>query len=227
MIQSLKKLSRFELLLWLTSLTAITASFIIFKSENILTLIASLIGVTALILLAKGNVWGQILTIVFSIFYAVISYQYRYFGEMITYLGMTLPSALMATVTWIRHPYEATEVRINKLKKIHYITLPVSAVVVTLIFYYILKFFDTNNLLLSTISITTSYAACYFMVFRSNMYALAYASNDIVLIGLWILASMADISFFPMIICFVMFLVNDLYGFYNWRKMKEKQSKKS
>ncbi len=227
MIQSLKKLSRFELLLWLTSLTAITASFIVFKSENILTLIASLIGVTALILLAKGNVWGQILTVVFSIFYAVISYQYRYFGEMITYLGMTLPSALMATVTWIRHPYEATEVRINKLKKIHYITLPVSAVIVTLIFYFILKFFNTNNLLLSTISITTSYTACYFMIFRSNMYALAYALNDIVLVGLWILASMADISFFPMIICFIMFFVNDLYGFYNWRKMKDKQSKKS
>lgn len=226
MLQSLKKLSRFELLLWLTSLTVITASFIIFKSENILTLIASLIGVTALILLAKGNVWGQILTIVFSIFYAVISYRYRYFGEMITYLGMTLPSAFMATVTWIRHPYEASEVRINKLKKIHYIALPISAFIVTFIFYFILKFFNTNNLMLSTISITTSYTACYFMVFRSNMYALAYALNDIVLIGLWILASMADISFLPMIICFMMFLVNDLYGFYNWRKMKNRQNKR-
>lgn len=227
MLQSLKKLSRFELLLWLISLTVITASFIIFKSENILTLIASLIGVTALILLAKGNVWGQILTIVFSIFYAVISYRYRYFGEMITYLGMTLPSAFMATVTWIRHPYEASEVRINKLKKIHYIALPLSAFIVTFIFYFILKFFNTNNLTLSTISITTSYTACYFMVFRSNMYALAYALNDIVLIGLWILASMADISFLPMIICFMMFLVNDLYGFYNWRKMKNRQNKSS
>lgn len=217
------KLSRFELALWLTSIAAITASFIVFKSENVLTLIASLIGVTALILLAKGNVWGQILTALFSILYAIISYQYRYFGEMITYLGMTLPSAVAAAITWIKHPYEATEVRVSHLRKKHYIALPLTAASATLIFYFVLKYFNTNNLALSTVSITTSFAACYLMIFRSNLYALAYALNDIVLIGLWCLASADDMSFFPMIICFVMFLANDLYGFYSWRKMKERQ----
>lgn len=220
----LKTLSKFELALWLFSAMVIILSFIVFHSSNILTLIASLVGVTSLILIAKGNVWGQILTAVFSILYSVISYKYRYFGEMITYAGMTLPSALLAAVTWLRHPYSgATQVRVGHLSKIHALTLPLTAVAATVVFYFILKYFNTANLLLSTVSITTSFTACYLLVFRSPFYALAYAVNDIVLIGLWILATTVDISYLPMTVCFCVFLVNDIYGFYNWRKMKEQQ----
>lgn len=29
----------------------------------------------------------------------------------------------------------------------------------------------------------------------------------------------------PMILCFIMFLANDLYGFFNWHKMKKRQAK--
>lgn len=220
----LKHLSKFELTLWFGSATAIILSFVIFRSSNILTLIASLIGVTSLIFIAKGNVLGQLLMAVFSILYSVISYKYRYFGEMITYAGMTLPSALLAAVTWLRHPYSgAAQVRVGHLRKIHALTLPLTAAAATLVFYFILKYFNTTNLLLSTLSVTTSFTACYLLVFRSPFYALAYAANDVVLIGLWILAAAVDISYLPMIVCFCVFLVNDIYGFYNWRKMKIQQ----
>lgn len=220
----LNKLSKFELTLWLGSAAAMVLSFAVFHSSSILTLIASLIGVTSLIFIAKGNVFGQFLMAVFSILYSVISYKYRYFGEMITYAGMTLPSALLAAVTWLRHPYGgAAQVRVGHLRKIHAVTLPLIAAAVTAVFYFVLKYFNTSNLFLSTVSITTSFAACYLQVFRSPFYALAYAANDVVLIGLWIFAAAADISYLPMIVCFCVFLVNDIYGFYNWRRMKEKQ----
>lgn len=50
---------------------------------------------------------------------------------------------------------------------------------------------------------------------RSPYYALAYGLNDIVLIVLWIIASMQSVSYIPMAVCFVMFFFNDIYGFYN------------
>ena len=58
---------------------------------------------------------------------------------------------------------------------------------------------------------------------RSPYYALGYAANDVVLIVLWVLASVVDISYLSMVVCFIMFLVNDLYGFINWRRMQRKQ----
>ena len=57
----------------------------------------------------------------------------------------------------------------------------------------------------------------------SPYFALAYAANDVVLIVLWTLAAAEDISYLSVIICFVTFLVNDLYGFINWKRMEKRQ----
>ena len=66
---------------------------------------------------AKGNAFGQILMIIFSLLYGVISYTFAYYGEMITYLGMTMPMAVLAVIAWIRNPYEGErkEVRVNRI----------------------------------------------------------------------------------------------------------------
>ena len=58
---------------------------------------------------------------------------------------------------------------------------------------------------------------------RSPYFALAYAANDVVLIVLWILAARENISYLSVIICFVMFLVNDLYGYFSWKRMEKRQ----
>lgn len=218
------KLNKFDLFIWITSLIIITASFL-FTSNNYLTLIASLFGVTALIFLAKGYVLGQILTIIFSILYGIISFHYRYYGELITYVFMTLPMAVFSIISWLNNKYkDSKEVKVNKINKKQIITMFVLATIVTIIFYFILKIFNTNNLIISTISITTSFIASYLTFLRSPYYAIAFSLNDIILIGLWILATIENISYFPMIICFVMFLLNDIYGFICWIRMEKRQN---
>lgn len=227
----IKKLSDYftktEMILWSVSAVLIILSFILFDRENYLTLAASLIGVTSLIFNAKGNPFGQLLMIIFSILYGIISYSFAYYGEMITYLGMTGPMALFALISWLRNPYKGkkSEVAVNRLKGNELTFMAVLTAVVTVIFYYILECFGTANIIPSTFSVTTSFAAVYLTFRRSAYYAIAYAANDIILIILWILASMHDISYISVIICFVVFLVNDLYGFVSWRKMSERQQK--
>lgn len=113
-----KYFSRAEIWLWSTSVAAIAVSFFVFGGRGYLTLCASIIGVTSLILNAKGNPWGQVLMIAFSVMYGIISYGFSYYGEMLTYLGMTAPMALAALVSWLRHPSEhgRCEVRVNALR---------------------------------------------------------------------------------------------------------------
>ena len=109
-------LSKFELILWLVSVLTISVSFLATSEKNYLSLIASLIGATALIFVSKGYVSGQILTVVFSIFYGVISFYFRYYGEMITYLCMTTPMAVMSVISWIKNPYGNTkEVKVSTI----------------------------------------------------------------------------------------------------------------
>ena len=219
-------LSRFERILWITSLGVVTFSFLLSEGGECLTLIASLIGVTALIFVSKGYVIGQILIVVFSVFYGVISFHFKYYGEMITYLCMTSPIAVLAAIEWIRHPYKKTaEVEVRKMTVKQVAFMLCLGVMVTGIFYLILKYMQTSNLFFSTLSVTTSFLASYMTFMRSPYYAIGYAANDVVLIALWVMAAFENISYLPMIACFMMFLANDLYGFINWRKMEKRQNK--
>ena len=218
--------SKTELILWFSSLLIITLSFLIFDRENFLTLIASLIGSTSLIFSAKGNPFGQFLMIIFSILYGIISFSFAYYGEMITYLGMTGPMALFALISWLKNPFKCnkSEVTVNRIRAKEIIFMFILSAVITLGFYFILKAFNTSYLFFSTLSVTTSFIAVYLTFRRSPHFALAYAVNDIVLIVLWSLATTYDISYLSVIICFVMFLVNDLYGFFNWLRMQKSQA---
>lgn len=219
------KLSKTECVIWLSSVILIIASFLFVFQKDYLTLVASLIGATALIYVAKGEPLGQILTVVFSVFYSVISLKFHYYGEMITYLGMTAPIALMSAVSWLKNPYKkgGAEVKISRLSRNKIILMIVLTALVTFGFYFILKYFNTANLLISTLSIATSFSASCLMLFRNPYYAVAYALNDIVLIILWVLATINDISYLPVIVCFVIFFINDVFGFVSWQKRKKQQ----
>ncbi|MBQ7133085.1 MAG: nicotinamide mononucleotide transporter [Ruminococcus sp.] len=224
-VNPFKSLILFEWILWGVSVVTIIVSAILSGRGSVLETISSLVGVTALIFVAKGLIVGQALTVVFSVLYGIVSLQFHYYGEMITYLFMSAPIALFATIEWIRHPYKDTEVvEVSRVTKKQVAMMCVLGVVTTVVFYFILKAFDTPNLLLSTISITTSFMAAYLTFLRSPYYGIGYGLNDIVLIILWILASIEDISYLPMVMCFVMFLLNDLYGFFNWKRLSKEQN---
>lgn len=217
-------LTRFELTLWLTSLTVIVGTFLLFQSGDWLSLTASLIGVTALIFVAKGHALGQVLTIVFAVFYGMISWGFRYYGEVITYLGMSAPMAAVALVTWLRHPFaDSAEVTVRHLAKKQWAVMLLLSAITTAAFFFILRALGNAALAVSTVSVTTSFLASYLTAMRSPYYALAYAANDLVLIVLWVIAALADISSVPMVACFVMFFANDLYGFVSWKRMAQRQ----
>ncbi len=216
-----------ELTLWSSSTLLILSSFIIFDRTNYLTLAASLLGATSIIINAKGNPLGQLLMVIFSLLYGIISYSFFYYGEMITYLGMTMPMAVFALISWLRHPYNGNkaEVQVNHISQKEVLFMLILTVIVTLIFYKILAALNTANLLPSTLSVTTSFIAVYLTFLRSPYFSLAYAANDIILIILWILASMVDTRYISVVVCFIAFLANDIYGFYSWNKMSKRQKK--
>ena len=223
--EAFSDLTKFERILWITSVVSTVLSFVLSGGRDYLTLAASLIGVTALIFVAKGYVIGQILTVVFALFYGFISFFLSYYGEMITYLGMSAPMALAAAIEWIRNPYKDTkEVKVRRMTRKIVLLLFASAIAVTALFYFILRTLGNASLAVSTLSVTTSYLASALVFLRSPYYALAYAANDLVLIVLWIVASVKDLSYIPMVACFVMFFANDMYGFFNWRRMQREQN---
>lgn len=215
-----------EKLIWLFSVALILLSLPVNPDADPLSTVASIIGVTSLIFCAKGHPIGQGLIIVFSALYGVVSFRFAYYGEVLTYVGMTLPMAVLSLISWLKNPYEKgkSEVRVNpRLRRFELFLLPALALTVTAVFYFVLKAFDTANLAVSTLSVTTSFVAVYLTYRRHPCYALAFAANDLVLIALWIFAATKDARYFAMILCFAAFLLNDIYSLINWKQLERKQ----
>ena len=218
--------SKTEIVLWSVSVLFVMISFCFFDGESYLTLTASLIGVTSLIFNAKGNPVGQALMIVFSLLYGIISFSFAYYGEMVTYLGMTMPMALFALISWLRNPYNGNkaEVKVNSISKKERALMGLLTIIVTVFFFFILNHFNTANIVPSTISVTTSFVAAYLTFRRCPTFALAYAANDIVLIVLWVMASVYDSKYISVVVWFIAFFINDIYGYVSWRQMKQRQT---
>ena len=102
-----------DYVLWGFSVAAIILSAVLFGNSDALTLVATLFGVTSLIFYAKGNLVGPVLMFVFCVIYGIISYSYAYYGELITYVFMSLPMAVFTIVSWLKHPSK----RINHRSK--------------------------------------------------------------------------------------------------------------
>ncbi len=219
--------SKNDIALWLTSVILIITSFYLFDKGNYLTLCASLIGVTSLIFNAKGNPFGQLLMVIFSLLYGIISYTFSYYGEMITYLGMTMPMAIFALISWLKNPFDGNkaEVKVNSITTKETIFMWLITALITIIFYFILAYFNTANIVPSTLSVTTSFVAVYLTFRRIPYFAIAYAANDIILIILWFLASLCDIRYISVVVCFAAFFINDIYGYISWQKMRIRQNK--
>ena len=216
-----------EILLFCGSVALTVVPFFLFSNESLLSLFASLVGISSLILCAKGNPLGQVLMIVFSALYGIVSFQAAYYGEMLTYLGMSAPMALLSLISWLRHPYrgERREVAVRPLTRASLFTVLLLTAGVTALFIPLLSALGTARLLPSTVSVATSLLAASLTYLRSPYYALAYAANDVVLILLWVLQSLGDREAISVVTCFIAFLVNDLYGFFSWMRMARRQGR--
>ena len=109
------------------------------------------------------------------------------------------------------------------LSWIYTILIVLLGFIVTTIFYFLLKYLNTPSLYVSTLSILTSFIASALVIFRSPYYALAFTLNDIVLIILWTISTISNVQNITILLCFVVFFFNDIYGFIAWNKRFKKQ----
>lgn len=216
-------LEKRDWILWIASLVVVIGSNLVSSSFDLLTLVATIVGVSSLIFAAKGYLISQILMIIFSVLYGIISIRFHYWGEIVTYLGMTMPMAIWAMISWLKNRSSEgyKEVKIHTMRKIEWLLLTLACVVVSIALFFVLKYFGTPNLIFSTLSVATSFFGASLTIMRSSFFGLAYSLNDIVLIVLWVSASIENPSYIPVVVNFAIFFINDLYGFVNW-KIREK-----
>ncbi|MDD4110875.1 MAG: nicotinamide riboside transporter PnuC, partial [Clostridia bacterium] len=182
------------------------------------------------LLLAKGKVLGHIIGIIGTILYIISSAFVAYYGEIIISVGLTIPMSIWATISWFKNKRVDTEqgrvVVIKKIKSIELVILLLSQIVMGVGYYFLLKAFNTQFLVMSTISLVVSIIATYLAIRRSDLNWIAWIINSIMTLTLWLYLTITiNLSYITLSIMSVFLFVNNIYGYINWQILKRSQKK--
>ena len=220
----LKEWTIFEKILLFGSIIVISSVGLVFKSD-LLTTSCSLLCIITVLLIAKGKNIGQVLGVLVTIMYSVVAYKNKYYGEVLINLLLMLPLYIIGIITWINHKDEKTNfVEINSIQKKEWIIVAIVFICAFIGIYNLLKFFNTNELIVSTISVLVSLFAAYLQMRRSRYSFSFYLINDIVLMFLWgIPVIHGNYTLFPILLNPMVNFINDMYGSYNWKRTEKIQ----
>lgn len=195
------------------------------------TIIDSLYTITYLttaILMSKGKVESYFIGIISVFFYGIVSYNQGYYGELLITIFLTFPMMIIGIISWLKHQDKDEDVVIiSSLSKKEIVFAFSSQLILFWVYYFLLKAFNTDLLMISSLSIVTSVLATYFEARRSELSLFCYVANDLILITLWMIPIInGDTSLISVLIGPMLLLVNDIYGSYNWKRLKDIQKGK-
>ncbi len=208
-------------------IVAIIVCGVVFKSSP-LTIFCSLFGIVGVFFIAKGMLVGQFISIVYGTLYATMSYFNHLYGEMIVTLAVTVPMYVATIITWIKNSSKTDKVvKINKkLSVLEWCLMFVIACGLGVGIYYMLRAFNTANLIISTFSVVALCMAGYLVVRRCEYNFIFYILSNIIGICLWMFTIIKEnnITYIPTIILFCVLLFLNIFGMITWIKIKHIQN---
>jgi len=213
--------------IWLFAFTAVNIWLFFVWHDSWIGLTASLTGMICVILVAKGKISNYYFGFVNIVAYAYVAYQNKYYGDFMLNAYFYFPMQFVGLYFWIKHRNKQKtkdDVSVNYLglkEKISWFMVSVAAIFVYgLYLQHItgrLPFVDSTTTILSIV-------ATILMTRRVTEQWLLWIVVDVVSIYMWVYRIIQGSSDISMIVMWTAFLVNAVYGYYNWRKL-EKEAK--
>lgn len=218
------KWNAIELIFYIAGLALIITMSICFGASW-MSAVTGIFGLSCVLFAAKGKIIGIFFTWVMIVFYSILSYKNKYYGEVFINLCMMFPMTIIQLISWLKNLGKDYVVKVNSITKKEIIIVCSAAALAFVAFYFILRALNTSQLIFSTISIVTSVLATYFQSRRSKYGFLAFLVNDAVLCVLWLFATLEDIKNVAMLTAIALYVVSDIYGFISWGILQKRQQK--
>lgn len=224
----LKDWTRFEKI-WLLVFTLINMYLFFAWSDSLLGLITAMSGMLCVVLVAKGKISNYYFGIVQTMTYAYIAYGYGLYGEAMLNALFYFPVQFLGIYLWNKNKtvqdVKGEDIRIKRLTTSGWVYTLASVFVLTVAYGFFLKYLGGNNVWIDAATNVLSITAQILMLKRFAEQWLLWVSVNILSITLWVSALIAQGgNDFSMLVMWTAFLVNSIYGYYNWRKLHTIQS---
>ncbi len=211
---------------WLLLFSIIIIGLSIYWKDSFIGIVASLTGIWCVVLVAKGKIANYYFGIVTVTAYAYVAFSQHYYGEVMLNMLYFFPMQFVGIYLWRkkRVSKKKDDVKVvymtNKQRLLWFIVI----VVVTILYGFVLKHLGGNLPFIDSSSTVMSVIAMILMVFVFVEQWVLWILVDIVSIIMWCTVMINGGNDIAVLVMWVAFLVNAIYGLYNWIKI-EKQTR--
>jgi len=226
--------SKFEITMLIIGIVVPIVLGVVFNS-SFLEIATSILFITSMLLIAKARVEGFLLALVAYTLYVIVSFNAGLFGEVITIGLFSIPITTWTVISWLRKCRDCREeaqakavVAIEGIKPKELTILIISQLVMGVGYFFLLRAFDTNFLIISTIALAVNIMGDYLCARRNILGPFAYVLYDVFTITLWVLVFASGVTGAVVILAMqVIVFINDTYGTMNWARLAKKETSKT
>lgn len=190
-----------------------------------LGVVTSLTGLWCVILVAKRRILNYYVGIANILGYSYISYQYTLYGEVMLNMLYYLPMSLVGIWMWLRHRDKKTQdaVQVTTVPDIVRCVGGVALVFLIIAYGLVLKEMGDKQPFLDATTTLLSVVAMLLMVLRRVEQWVLWIIVDVAsVIMWWRVLQMSGNNDIAILVMWVAYLINAIYGLIAWQKMIRK-----
>lgn len=213
-------------IIWLFSFTVIILTLSILWKDTWYGTVASLTGIWCVVLTAKGKISNYYFGIVNVILYAVVAYQSKFYGEVMLNILYFLPMTVWSIFLWKKHKVSEDrpdDVKVITLKWKERILWFIGSVLAVLGYTYLLYVLKGNLPWVDSITTIASIVAMIILARRAIEQWILWIFVDILTVIMWVIAIKQGAGDITILIMWIAYLINAIYGYINWVKLLKDQ----
>lgn len=209
---------RVERVLFPLGLFLIVLISVLMKDSKI-ALVSAICGISYTILAGKGKISCYFFGLCGTLCYAFLAFKNNLFGNLALYLCYYFPMQIVGIFKWRKHlKKDSQEIIKTKLSVKERVAYFVSAIILTVFVYFILKFFGDLSPLIDSITSVASIVGLILTVKRCiEQWYVWFVVNGLSVI-MWIDAYIQGSNCFATILMWGVYFILSIYFLYTWKR---------
>ncbi|HDL5362108.1 TPA: nicotinamide riboside transporter PnuC [Mannheimia haemolytica] len=216
---------------WLIVFLAIQIGIFIYQPDTWIATIAAITGILCVVFVGKGKISNYLFGLISVSLYAYISYTFQLYGEMMLNLLVYVPVQFIGFYFWRKNMTSENtvnnagveEVIAKALTAKQWVIVAITTIIGTFLYIELLKYLGSALAILDGATVVISIVAQILMVLRYREQWALWIIVNMMTIALWTAMYFQNgETSLPLLVMYVMYLCNSIYGYYNWIKLHRK-----